>query len=96
MNPEGYSILLIEDDLDIHHAVRAMLPKPEFRVVCCNNGPTGLEALRRNPPDLVLLDIMLATPSEGFHICYEMKEDHLHLEHGVFKKTRGCAASRSS
>jgi DNA-binding response OmpR family regulator len=75
MIAEGYHILLIEDDLDMHHAVRAMLPKPEFHVTCRATGPAGLEAMRQDPPDLVLLDIMLATPSEGFHLCYLMKED---------------------
>lgn len=75
MIAEGYHILLIEDDPDMHHAVRAMLPEPEFHVTCCATGPAGLEAMRRDPPDLVLLDIMLATPSEGFHLCYVMKEE---------------------
>ncbi|HKQ47945.1 MAG TPA: response regulator [Phycisphaerae bacterium] len=75
MIAEGYHILLIDDDPDIHHAVRAMLPEPEFHVTCCATGPTGLEAMRQSPPDLVLLDIMLATPSEGFHLCYVMKEE---------------------
>jgi CheY-like chemotaxis protein len=75
MIAEAHQILLIEDDPDMHHAVRAMLPEPEFHVTCCATGPAGLEAMRRAPPDLVLLDIMLATPSEGFHLCYVMKEE---------------------
>lgn len=71
----SYRILLIEDDLDMHHAVRAMLPSPEFELTCCTTGPAGMEVLRRQRPDLVLLDIMLATVSEGFHLCYQMKDD---------------------
>ncbi len=70
-----YHILLIEDDLDMHHAIRAMLPEAEFELTCCSTGPAGLAAMRKDPPDLLLLDIMLATPSEGFHLCYQMKED---------------------
>jgi DNA-binding response OmpR family regulator len=70
-----YRILLIEDDLDMHHAIRSILPEPEFHVTCCSTGQAGWEAMRQEPPDLLLLDIMLATPSEGFHICYQMKED---------------------
>lgn len=75
MNAEPYRIVLIDDDLDMHHAVRAMLPQAEFSVTCHTTGPAGLEAVRRDRPDLVLLDIMLATPSEGFHLCYTLKED---------------------
>lgn len=73
MNNDAYHILLIEDDPDMQHAVRAMLPAREFELTACSTGPEGLEAMRRDPPDLVLLDIMLATPSEGFHLCYQIK-----------------------
>jgi CheY-like chemotaxis protein len=38
-------------------------------------GPAGLEAARRRKPDLILLDIMLDSPSEGFHLAYELKRD---------------------
>lgn len=75
MPTEPYRILLIEDDPDMHVAVRAMLPASEFALTACSTGPAGMEAMRRQPPDLLLLDIMLATPSEGFHLCYQMKED---------------------
>lgn len=75
MDTEVHRILLIEDDLDMHHAVRAILREPEFRLTCCATGPSGWESMQREPPDLLLLDIMLAKPSEGFHICYQMKDD---------------------
>ncbi len=75
MAETAHRILLIEDDLDMHHAIRAMLPEPEFRVTCCSTGPSGLSAARREAPDLILLDIMLSTPAEGFHVCYQVKED---------------------
>ena len=42
---------------------------------CVLTGPAGLEAARRLMPDVLLLDIMLDTPSEGFHIAYTMKND---------------------
>jgi CheY-like chemotaxis protein len=74
MSGERHRILLIEDDLDMHHAIRAML-EPEFELTCCSTGPAGLAEMLRAPPDLLLLDIMLATPSEGFHLCYQIKDD---------------------
>jgi DNA-binding response OmpR family regulator len=75
MSLKDKHILLIEDDLDMQHAIRAMLEPEGCRVEIASTGPQGLAAMRRNPPDLLLLDIMLATPSEGFHIAYEMKAD---------------------
>lgn len=75
MSAEGKNILLIDDDADMHVAVKAILEAEGYRVRCCLTGPSGLEELRREPPDLVLLDIMLSSPTEGFHLAYEMKND---------------------
>lgn len=75
MTDEKHQILLIEDDLDMQQAIRVMLPEKEFALTACSTGPAGLEALRHSPPDLVLVDIMLATPSEGFHLCYQIKDN---------------------
>ena len=68
-------ILLIDDDPDMHDAVRMILEPLGYHLTCCLSGPTGLEALRKAPPDLLLLDIMLASPSEGFRLAAEMKKD---------------------
>lgn len=75
MAGERVRVLLIEDDPDMQLAVRAMLPEGEFDLTCCSTGPAGLEAMRQAPPDVVLLDIMLSSPSEGFHLCYEIRQD---------------------
>jgi CheY-like chemotaxis protein len=75
MSAEGKHILLIEDDPNMHDAVKMILEPEGYRVTCCSTGPEGLEILRRERPDLLLLDIMLATPSEGFHVAYEIKKD---------------------
>jgi DNA-binding response OmpR family regulator len=77
MAAEGKHILLIEDDPNMHDAVKMILEPEGYRVTCCSTGPEGLETLRRERPDLLLLDIMLATPSEGFHVAYEIKRDDL-------------------
>ncbi|MBW7906455.1 MAG: response regulator [Phycisphaerae bacterium] len=75
MRGNGQHIVLIDDDADVHHAVRLMLEPEGYRVTCCSTGPEGLEVIRRERPDLVLLDVMLASPSEGFHLAYELKAD---------------------
>jgi len=71
----GKRILLIDDDLDMHTAVKMILEPEGYQVTCCLTGPAGLESMRAERPELVLLDIMLSSPSEGFHVAYEMKED---------------------
>jgi CheY-like chemotaxis protein len=68
-------VLLIDDDRDIHDAVRAMLRPLGCRLVGCWTGPSGLAELRRNHPDVLLLDIMLSEPNEGLSIAREIRDD---------------------
>ena len=75
MTGEGTHILLIDDDPDMHDAVRLILEPQGYRVTCCATGPAGLEAMRTAEPALVLLDIMLASPVEGLHLASRMKQD---------------------
>ena len=72
-------ILLIDDDPDIHFAVQMILETLGHKVVCYQTGQSGLAAIRREPPDLVLLDIMLTHPSEGLQVACELRRDN-HLK----------------
>jgi CheY-like chemotaxis protein len=49
-------IVLIEDHDDNREMLTTMLAA-SYEVESYSSGPTGLEAIRRNPPDLILLDI---------------------------------------
>jgi len=75
MESTGQNILLIDDDPYMHEAVKMILEPEGFLVNCCLTGPDGLAAIRKQAPDLLLLDIMLASPSEGFHLAYEIRKD---------------------
>jgi DNA-binding response OmpR family regulator len=72
---DNKTILLIDDDADIHEAVKMILEPAGYKIECALTGPAGLEAARKRKPDLILLDIMLDSPSEGFHLAYELKKD---------------------
>ncbi len=67
-------IVLIEDEADIVEMVRYNFRKDGFAVDSFGRGKEGLEALRRNPPDLLLLDIMLPD-EDGFSICRRLRAD---------------------
>ncbi|MCK4658312.1 MAG: response regulator transcription factor [Phycisphaerae bacterium] len=73
--PDPKKILLIDDDPDMHHAVTAILESQGYEVKCCLTGPDGVAAARADTPDLILLDIMLSSPSEGFHLAYDLSKD---------------------
>jgi len=71
----GEHILVIDDDRDVQDALALMLEPAGYRVTRCLMGADGLAAVQASPPDLILLDIMLSSPSEGFHLAYEFKND---------------------
>src|SRR5712691_7307209 len=61
-------ILIIEDDRDIVELVRYNLANEGFQVSSAQDGSTGLSTLKKTPPDLLLLDLMLPKLS-GLEIC---------------------------
>jgi len=69
-------ILIIEDDPDMHDVMNVILSS-NYELTSCYTGPDGLEAARTNKPDLILLDIMLSSPTEGFHLAYDLRQDEV-------------------
>jgi two-component system, OmpR family, alkaline phosphatase synthesis response regulator PhoP len=67
-------ILLIEDDKDIVELVRYNLEKDGYQVVTATDGASGLAQIRKAPPDLLVLDLMLPKLS-GLEICKEVRKD---------------------
>src|SRR5258708_21053498 len=65
-------ILIIEDDRDIVELVRYNLANEGFQVSAAFDGGTGLNTLKKMPPDLLLLDLMLPKLS-GLEICREIR-----------------------
>jgi two-component system alkaline phosphatase synthesis response regulator PhoP len=52
-------ILVVDDDREIVRLVRAYLEKSGYEVLVAYDGETALHMLRRERPDLVLLDLMM-------------------------------------
>jgi phosphate regulon transcriptional regulator PhoB len=67
-------VLIIEDDRDIVELVRYNLANEGFQVSAAFDGGTGLSTLKKTPPDLLLLDLMLPKLS-GLEICREIRKD---------------------
>jgi len=67
-------VYIIEDDRDIVELVRYNLANEGFQVTAAHDGATGLATLKKTPPDLLLLDLMLPKLS-GLEICREIRRD---------------------
>ncbi len=68
------SILVIEDDQDIQDLVRYNLTREGYRVKSVLTGEDGLNRIRHETPDLIVLDIMLPG-IDGLEVCKFLKEN---------------------
>ena len=75
MGERATHILVVDDDPDVVEADRLVLEGAGYRVSSASNGTEALIRLRAGDVDLVILDVMMAHPTEGFHLSYEMKDD---------------------
>jgi two-component system OmpR family response regulator len=67
-------ILVVDDELDIAEAVRAVLEAEGYEVETAADGAQCLETLRHRRPDLVLLDVMMPGV-DGFGVLERMRQD---------------------
>jgi len=67
-------ILVVDDEEDLLELVRYNLQKDGYRVECVATGENALKSARREPPDLIVLDIMLPSV-DGLEVCRRLKAD---------------------
>jgi len=67
-------ILIVDDDPDFVRLMRRMLEDPvqRYHMTACYSGREALEKLRRRPPDLLLLDLILPDVS-GVEVIAQMR-----------------------
>lgn len=65
-------VLVIEDDPYICELITLYAEKNGYIVNVANNGMKGLEMFYDNPPDLVILDIMMPE-MDGWEVCKEIR-----------------------
>ena len=62
-------ILLVDDDEDFVRSTTDLLEAHGHRVISASDGTSGLDLARREHPDLMVLDVMMATKTEGFEVA---------------------------
>ena len=67
-------LLIVEDDKDIVELVRYNLEKEGYQTNVAVDGLTALSTLKKSPPDLVILDLMLPK-LPGLEVCREIRRD---------------------
>lgn len=66
-------ILLVDDDPDIRDSFTIILESNGYSVRTAANGREALQELESAKPDLMILDIMMTTETEGFDLAFELQ-----------------------
>jgi two-component system alkaline phosphatase synthesis response regulator PhoP len=69
----GADILIIDDDRDLVNTIRIILESREYGVRAAYNGEEGYAAIIEKIPDLIILDVMMSTDTDGFDLAYKLK-----------------------
>ncbi len=72
---ENAKILIVDDDLDFTKALQVTLESEQYTVVTAADRTEGMEKIRAEKPDLLILDVMMSTWQDGFEMARELKKD---------------------
>ncbi|HYH39637.1 MAG TPA: response regulator, partial [Azospirillum sp.] len=67
-------VLVVDDVLPNVKLLAAKLTREYFDVITAYNGPEALEQVRKEAPDIVLLDVMMPG-MDGFEVCEKIRSD---------------------
>jgi two-component system, OmpR family, alkaline phosphatase synthesis response regulator PhoP len=76
---EKKRILVVDDEPDFAAIVQENLKKEGFEVEVAYNGVEGLEKVKANPPDAIVLDVMMPE-KDGYSVCKELKADEKYVD----------------
>lgn len=68
-------ILVVDDDPDFVEIMRTVLESADYQVVSASNGAEALKQIKATRPDLMLLDIMMTTVTDGLNLSEELRRD---------------------
>ena len=69
-------ILCIDDDNDILESLKTILETDGYDVEVATNLKVGLEKAKKIIPDLLIVDVMMGTDTDGFHLTYNIRNDN--------------------
>src|SRR5947207_9663556 len=72
------SLLVVEDDENISTAIREYFSRAGYNVKTVEDGLTGVKSALDDPPDAVVLDLMLPK-MDGLAVCRELREKANHM-----------------
>ena len=72
---KSLTIVMIDDNTDYLFTMETFLKRNGFEVKTAEEGQKGLALIRRDRPDVVLVDVMMETLFSGFELCKQLRMD---------------------
>ncbi len=72
-------ILVVDDDSDIVENIRMVLEKEGYAVTSGGNRNEGMALLKKEVPDLLILDVMMEEPDDGIAMAQEIRRTNTEL-----------------
>ena len=69
----GRKILVVDDDPDVVEYLTHVLQKRAYQVVTAANPEEAMRKVTEESPDLIILDVMMPTGTEGFHFAWNLR-----------------------
>jgi len=69
----GHTILLVDDDADFVEMHRLLLEQNGYAVKAAYSGRQCLEAVAAGRPDIIILDMAMESPSDGFDVSRSLR-----------------------
>lgn len=70
-------IVIIDDDPDILDASSLVLKSRGFNVITANNPNDGYKIVKEKKPDLIILDVMMDEPDDGFFLAQKFRKEKI-------------------
>ena len=70
-------IAIIDDDPDILDASSLVLTSKGYKVLTASNPEDGYKIVKENTPDLIILDVMMNEPDDGFFLAQKFRREKI-------------------
>lgn len=75
MGKTPLKIVIVDDNTDYLFTMKTFLSRNGYDVMTAPDGEKGMELIRAEKPDLIMLDVMMETAFSGFEVCRQVRND---------------------
>jgi CheY-like chemotaxis protein len=72
-------ILLVDDDMDFINNIKFNL-LPKYEIACASSGKECLQKIKKDKPDIIIMDVMMSTITDGLETAKKIKNDNINKD----------------